>query len=96
MLIVIREDPRPYWCIMSNNVLMCIENCVDLPRLWTEVLTPQVVANRTNWSFHVYFNECGKDTRTNTNDRATTCKKELNFYKDIKHKSRSIDAGLKS
>jgi len=51
MLIVIRKDPGPYWCIMPNNVLMCIENYTDLPRLWTKVLTPQVVANRTNWSF---------------------------------------------
>jgi len=40
MLIVIRKDPRPYWCIMSNTILMCIENRADLPRPWTEVLTP--------------------------------------------------------
>jgi len=39
MLIMIRKDPRPYWCIISNNVLMCIENRVDLPHLWIEVLT---------------------------------------------------------
>ena len=25
MLIVIRKDLRPNWCIMSNNVLVCIE-----------------------------------------------------------------------
>ena len=62
LLIVIRKDPGPYWCIMSNNVLMCIENRADLPRPWTEVLTPQVVANGTNRSFHVYLNEHGKDT----------------------------------
>jgi len=31
MLIVIRKDLRPYWCIMFNNVLMCIENRADLP-----------------------------------------------------------------
>ena len=55
MLIVIRKDQRPYWCIMSNNILMCIRNCTDLPRPWTEVLTPQVVTNQANWSFHVYL-----------------------------------------
>ena len=76
MLIVIRKDPRHYWCIMSNNILMCIENRTDLPRLWTEVLTPQVVANRANWSFHVHLNERGKVIRTSTNDMATTCKKK--------------------
>ena len=32
MLIMIRKDPRSYWCIMSNNVLMYIENRADLPR----------------------------------------------------------------
>ena len=37
MLIMIRKDLRPYWCIMSNNVLMRIENRMDLPRPWTEV-----------------------------------------------------------
>jgi len=78
---------------------MCIENRMDLPRPWTEVLTPQVVSNRTNWSFHVYLNGRGKDTGTNTNDMAMTYKKEktrgLNFYKDRKHESRSTDAGLK-
>ena len=31
MLIVIRKDPRHYWCIMSKNILMCMENCADLP-----------------------------------------------------------------
>ena len=72
ILIVIKKDPRPYRCIMFNNVLMCIENRADLPRLWIEVLTPQVVANRTNWSFHVYLNEHGKDTGTSTNDMAIT------------------------
>jgi len=76
MLIEIRKDPRPYWCIMSNNVLMCIENRADFPLLWIEVLAPQVVANRTNWSFHVYLNERDKDTRTSTNDMATTSKKK--------------------
>jgi len=100
MLIIIRKDPGPYWCIMSNNVLMYIENRADLPRSWTEILTPQVVANQTNWSFHVYLNGYGKDTGTSTNDMATTCKKEktrrLNFYKDRKHESISTDAGLKS
>ena len=99
-LVIIKKDPRPYWCIMPNNVLMCIEKRVDLPRPWTEVLTPQVVANRTNWSFHVYLNERGKDTGTSTNDMATTCKKKktqgLNFCKDRKRESRSTDAGLKS
>jgi len=79
---------------------MCIENRADLPRPWTEILTPQVVANRTNWSFHVYLNGRGKDTGTSTNDMATTCKKEktqgLNFCKERKHEFRSTNAGLKS
>ena len=35
MLIVIRKDPRAYWYIMSNNVLMCIENRADLSCPWT-------------------------------------------------------------
>ena len=68
---------------------MCIENRADLPRSWTEVLTPQVVTNGTNWSFHVYLNERDKDTGTCTNDMVTACKKEkktrgLNFCKDRK------------
>ena len=70
LLIMIREDPRPYWYIMSNNVLMCIENRADLPYFWTEVLIPQVVANWINWSFHIYLNEYGKDAGT------TDCKKK--------------------
>jgi len=45
---------------MPNNVLLCIENRVDLSHPWTEVLTSQVVANRTNWSFHVYLNRRAK------------------------------------
>jgi len=100
MLIVIRKDPRPYWCIISNNILMCIKNRADLPRLWTEVLTPQVVVNRMSWLFHVYLNGHDKDIGTSTNDMAMTCKKEktrgLNFCKDRKYESRSTDAGLKS
>jgi len=60
---------------MSNNVLMCIENRMDLPRPWTEVLTSQVVANQTSWLFHVSFNGRGKDTGTSTIDIAKTCKK---------------------
>jgi len=79
MLIVIRKDPRPYWCIMSNNVLMYIENRADLPHPRTEGLTPQMVVNRTNWSFHVYLNERGIDTGTSINDIATTYKKEKNL-----------------
>ena len=55
---------------------MCIENRADLPRLWTEVLTPQVVANRMNWSFHVYLNGRAKDTGTSTIDTTNTCKKK--------------------
>ena len=34
MLIMIRKDLRPYWCIMSNNVLMRIENRANLSRPW--------------------------------------------------------------
>jgi len=94
MLIVIRKDPRLYWYIVSNNILICIKNRIDLPRPWIEILTPQVVANRTNWSFHVYLDGREKDTGTNTNDIAMTCKKEKN--QELKHKSRSIDMGLKS
>jgi len=79
---------------------MYIKNRTNLSLLWTEVLTPQVVANRMNWSFHVYLNERGKDTGTSTNDMVTTYKKEktrgLNFYKDRKHESRNTDADLKS
>ena len=75
MHIVIRKDPRPHWCIMSNNVLMCIENRADLPRPWTEVLTSQAVANRTSWLFHVSSNGRNKDTGTSTIDMAKTCKK---------------------
>jgi len=76
MLIVVRKDPRPYWCIMPNNVLMCIENRENLPHPWTEVLTSQVVANRTNWSSHVYLNGRDKDTETSTIDTAKICKKK--------------------
>ena len=94
MLIVIREDLRPYWRIISNNVFMCIENRENLPRLWTEVLTPQVVANWMNWSFHVYLDGPGKDTGTRTNHMAMICKKEKT--QGLKHESRSTDAGLKS
>ena len=71
----IKKDPRPYWCIMSNNVLMCIENRADLPRPWTKVLTSQVVANRTSWPFRVSFNGRGKNTGTSTIDMAKTYKK---------------------
>jgi len=46
MLIVIRKDLRHYWCIMSNNVLMGIDNRAELPRPYIEVLTSQVLANR--------------------------------------------------
>ena len=66
MLIIIRKDLRPFWCIMPNNVLTCIENRADLYLAWTEVLTPQVVTNQMNWSFHVYLDGCRKDTRTST------------------------------
>jgi len=76
MLIVIKKDPRPYWCIISNNVLMCIENCADLSCPWTEVLTSQVIANRTSLLFHASLNGCGKDTGTSTIDMAKTCKKK--------------------
>jgi len=79
MLIVIRKDPRHYWCIISNNILMCINNSTDLPRPWTEVLTFQVLANRTSWPFHVSSNGRDKDTRTSTIDMTKTCKKKK-FY----------------
>ena len=79
---------------------MCIKNHADLPRPWTEVLTSQVVANRTNQSFHVCLNERGKETGASTNDMATTCKKEktrgLSFSEDKKHEFKSTYAGLKS
>ena len=76
MFIVIRKDLRPYWCIMPNNVLICIENRMDLPRPLTKVQTSLVVTNRMNWSFYVYLNECGEDIGISTNDMAKTCKKE--------------------
>ena len=38
MLIVIRKDPRPYWCIIPNNVLRCKENRADLPPPWIDFL----------------------------------------------------------
>jgi len=87
--------------IMSDNVLMCIEKCADLSRPWIEVLTPQVVTYRTNWSFHVYLNKRGKDTGISTNDMTTTCNKEKNprvkfLQREKKYESRSTDAGLKS
>jgi len=84
LLIVIKKDPRPHLCSMSNNVLMCIENRADLPRPWTEVLTPQVVTNRTNRSFHVYLNGRNKDAGISTNDMATTCKKDNTIVSNLK------------
>ena len=43
ILTVTQKDPRHYWCIMSTNVLMCINNRVDLPRPWIEALTSRVL-----------------------------------------------------
>ena len=43
ILTVIRKEPRHYWCIMSNNILVCIEKRAGLPCTWTEVLSNELV-----------------------------------------------------
>ena len=79
---------------------MCIENRADLPHPCTEVLTPQVVANRMNWSFLVYLNGVVRTLEPAPMiwPRPSRRKKTqgLNFYKDRKYEFRSTDAGLKS
>ena len=99
-LIVIREDPRPYWCIMSNNVLMCIDDHADLPCPWTEVLTSQVLANRTSWPVQISPMNPAKmlELAPSIWSRPARNKKTqgLKFCKDRKHEAGSTNAELKS
>ena len=91
MLMVIRKDPRHYWCIMSNDVLMCIENHVDLLK-WLpndqagRFMSPPMDATNTQ-----------EPTRSIWPGPARNKKNQgLKFCKDRKHEAGSTNAELKS